>query len=162
VTSSISGIPGHPVQRVTLAGVQLNMAGGRQEPLALDVPEHEAKYPEATMFGALPAFGLYARHVDGLVLAGLQTRWEAPDVRPNLIFDDVRDLTLDGFQAGTATGPAPVVWMNDVVDAFVRGARTAAAELFLRVTGGRSAGIVLTGNDLSRAGTRVEGQVVER
>ncbi len=157
MTSSITGIPGHPVQRVTLSGVQLNMAGGQQEAVALDVPEHEAKYPEATMFGTLPAFGLYARHVDGLLLTGLQTRWEAPDVRPNLIFDDVRDLTLDGFYAGTATGPAPIVWMRDVVDAFVRGGRTAAADLFLRVTGARSSGIILSGNDLSRARTAVEG-----
>jgi hypothetical protein len=133
------------------------MAGGQQEAVALDVPEHEAKYPEATMFGTLPSFGLYARHVDGLLLAGLQTRWEAPDLRPSLIFDDVRDLTLDGFQAGSATGDAPVVWMRDVVDAFVRGARTVAADLFLRVTGARSSEIWLSGNDLSRARTAVEG-----
>jgi hypothetical protein len=133
------------------------MAGGQQAAVALDVPEHEAKYPEATMFGALPSYGLYARHVDGLLLAGLQTRWEAPDVRPSLIFDDVRDLTLDGFHAGTATGPAPVVWMHNVVDAFVRGARTAAADLFLRVTGASSSGIILLANDLSRARKAVEG-----
>jgi len=162
VTSSITGIPGHAVQRVTLSGVQLNMAGAQQEAPTLDVPEHEAKYPEATMFGALPAFGLYARHVEGLVLSGLQTRWEAPDVRPSLIFDDVRDLTLDGFHAGTAAGAAPVVWMHDVADAFVRGARTAAADLFLRVTGARSSGIILSGNDLGRAKRAVEGPAREK
>jgi hypothetical protein len=162
VTSSITGIPGHPVQRVTLHGVQLNMAGGQQEAVALDLPEHEAKYPEATMFGTLPSYGLYARHVEELVLSGLQSRWEAPDVRPNLIFDDVRDLTLDGFQAGTASGQAPVVWMRDVVDAFVRGAKTAAADLFLRVTGARSAGITLSGNDLSRAARAFEGPASEK
>jgi Pectate lyase superfamily protein len=162
VTSSITGIPGHPVRRVTLGAVHLNMAGGQQEPLALEVPEHEAKYPEATMFGTLPSFGLYARHVDGLALTGLQTRSEAPDVRPNLIFDDLRDLTIDGLQAGSAAGAAPVVWMNDVADAFVRGARTVAADLFLRVTGARSSGIVLTGNDLSRARKAVEGPVQQK
>jgi hypothetical protein len=162
MTSSITGIPGHPVQRVTLGGVQLNMAGGQQEAVALDVPEHEGKYPEATMFGTLPSYGLYARHVDGLLLTGLQARWEAPDVRPSLIFDDVRDLTLDGFHAGAATGPAPVVWMRDVADAFVRGARTAAADLFLRVTGARSTGIWLSGNDLSRARKAVEGPAQEK
>ena len=162
VTSSVTGLAGHPVRHVTLSSVQLNMAGGHQEPLTLDVPEHEAKYPEATMFGTLPSFGLYARHVDGLVLTGLQTRWEAPDARPSLIFDDVRDLTLDGFQAGTATGPAPVVWMHDVVEAFVHGARTAAAGVFLRVTGARSSGVVLAGNDLGRAGKTVEGPAQEK
>jgi hypothetical protein len=47
--------------------------------------------------------------------------------------------------------------MRDVVDAFVRGGRTAAADLFLRVTGARSSGIILSGNDLSRAKTAVEG-----
>ena len=78
-------------------------------------------------------------------------------MRPSLIFDDVRDLTLDGFHAGTAAGTAPVVWMHNVVDAFVRGARTAAADLFLRVTGASSSGIILLANDLSRARKAVEG-----
>jgi polygalacturonase len=161
VTSSITGLPGHPVQRITLTSVQIDAAGGHQAPLGLDVPEHDAKYPEATMFGTLPSFGLYARHVQGLVLDGLQTRAAAPDVRPHLVFDDVRDLTLDGFVAGSPTGAAPVVWMKDVVDAFVRGARTTATELFLRVSGA-STGVTLSGNDLGRARKAVEGPVREQ
>jgi hypothetical protein len=54
------------------------------------------------------------------------------------------------------------VWMHDVAEAFVRGARTAAAEVFLRVTGARSSGVVLAGNDLSRARKTVEGPAQEK
>jgi len=102
-------------------------------------------------------------HAAVLVLAAaLPASAATYDVRPSLIFDDVRDLTLDGFHAGTAAGPGPVVWMRGVVDAFVRGARTAPAELFLRVTGGRSSGIILSANDLGRARKAVEGPAEER
>ncbi len=52
---------------------------------------------------------------------------------------------------GFAAGTAPVVWINDVVDAILRGARAAAASLLLRVSGSHSSGIGLLGNDFSRA-----------
>jgi hypothetical protein len=52
--------------------------------------------------------------------------------------------------------------MRDVVDAFVRGARTVPAELFLRVTGARSSGIILSANDVSRARKAVEGRAEQK
>jgi len=73
-----------------------------------------------------------------------------------MVFDDVKDLTIDGFRTDTVAGAAPVIWMNNVVDALVRGARTAAAKTFLRVSGAQSKAIALVGNDLTRATRRVE------
>jgi hypothetical protein len=156
MASSVTGIPGFPVRRVSLSGILLSMEGGNKEPRGLDVPENEAKYPEGTMFGVLPAFGFYGRHVEGLSLVNVQARWENEDQRPALIFDDVKDLTLDGFRADTVAGPAPVVWMNNVADAFVRGARVAAAQLFARVSGPQSQAINFSTNDLSRAARVVD------
>ena len=74
---------------------------------------------------------------------------------------------MDGFRTDTLAGAEPVVWMNNVADALVRGARSAAAPLFLRVSGARSAGVALVGNDFHRATRAVEvrdgpeGRVVE-
>ena len=150
MTSSVTGLPGFPVRRVVLDGITIGMKGGNKEPTGLDVPEHAAKYPEGSMFGQLPSFGLYARHVEGLALSNIHLRWETEDLRPNLVFDDVKDLTVNGFRTDTAAGPAPLVWLNNVADALLQGARTPAAQAFLRVTGESSRGITVLGSDLSR------------
>jgi hypothetical protein len=132
------------------------MEGGNRDSKGLDVPENIEKYPEATMFGALPAFGFYARHAEGITLSNVQLRWNEEDLRPAIVMDDVKDFTLDGFRTDTVAGASPVVWLNNVADAFVRGCRTPAANLFLRVSGAGSKGIVLAGNDLTRAARRLE------
>ena len=41
------------------------------------------------MFGELPAWGLYVRHVDGLTLNNVSLRIKAPDYRPAIVLDDV-------------------------------------------------------------------------
>ena len=61
------GLPGHRVENVTLSDIRIQFAGGGAAKLAAKaVPEHETKYPESRMFGTLPAYGLYCRHVHGL------------------------------------------------------------------------------------------------
>mgnify|MGYP000976194718 CR=1 FL=1 len=89
MTSSVTGIPGHRPERISLSGISISMEGGQREPRGLDVEEHLAKYPEGTMFGVLPAFGFYARHVAELAFSNLHLRWEVEDHRPAMVFDDV-------------------------------------------------------------------------
>jgi len=139
ITSSITGLPGHLVRHVSLENINISMKGGERTAGSLDVPELPEKYPEAWMFGVLPAYGLYARHVEGLTLRNVQVRWEAEDARPAMVFDDARELYIEGFQTGTASGDAPLVRLHNVMGAFIRGARVPpAAKLLLQVTGGES------------------------
>ena len=156
MTSSVTGIPGFKARRVSLSNIMITMEGAVQDPKGLDVPEQIAKYPEGTMFGTLPAFGFYARHAEGIALSNIQLRWDKEDLRPAMIIDDVKDLTIDGFRTDTVAGASPVVWLNNVVDAFIRGSRTAPAQTFLRVSGAESKGITVMGNDFTRAGKSVE------
>ena len=81
LASSITGLEGFPVRDISLADINLTMTGDGAFN-GIEVPEHPDKYPEATMFGSLPAYGLYARHVEGLALRNVSTRWEKPDQRP--------------------------------------------------------------------------------
>jgi polygalacturonase len=150
MASSVTGLPGFPVRRVQLDGLMLGMVGGEREARGLDVPEQETAYPEGHMFGKLPGFGFYARHAEGLTLTNVQTRWETPDVRPAMVFDDVKDLVLDGFRTDTLATTAAALWLNDVAGAMIRGSRTAAARNFVQVRGAGSREIVLTGNDFTR------------
>ena len=59
-----------------------------------DVPEVENQYPEFSMFGELPAWGLYVRHVEGLTLKNVTVIAKDKDYRPAYVFDDVKGLTI--------------------------------------------------------------------
>ncbi|MGA2269444.1 MAG: glycoside hydrolase family 28 protein [Bryobacteraceae bacterium] len=140
IASSITGLLGHPVRNVSLSDINILMYGGEREVRGLDVPELPSQYPEAKMFGILPSYGLYGRHVEGLTLRNVRLGWFQEDVRPAMILDDARDVDLDGFKTSTVAGNQPVVWLNDVVRASVRGCLTAApVEQLVRTTGKTSA-----------------------
>jgi len=91
LASSITGLPGHPVEDVVLKNVTLTMTGGG-DARAGEPPEAEADYPQASMFGPLPAFGLFARHVRGLALKNVRLRTSRPDARPPMVFEDVEPV----------------------------------------------------------------------
>lgn len=156
VTGSITGIPGYRVRSVSLSGVRAEFAGGVKEAGHLGVDELIEKYPEGTMWGVLPAWALYVRHVDGLNLRDFDARWSVDDRRSAAVFDDVADLTVDGFRVASAAGASPVLWLHDVAGALLRGVRPGAGKLGMRVTGTRSRGVVLSGNDWSRVERDVE------
>ena len=70
--------------------------GGTKEDAVRRVEEKPEDYPEFKMFGTLPAYGLYCRHVRGLRLKGVSFRAATPDGRPALITDDVTpSVTLE-------------------------------------------------------------------
>ena len=105
LASSITGLEGHPVRSVTLRNIDIIMVGGGEN-LPIAVPEAEGDYPHAPMFGPLPAYGLYARHVDGLVLRNVHFRTATHDERPAIFVDDVRHLDKDRISArGLRSGP---------------------------------------------------------
>jgi polygalacturonase len=114
--SSITGIPGHAVENVTLENIEILYPGKGNNGLAnmplsrLDeVPEKEAAYPEFSMFGELPAWGFYVRHMDGLTMKNIKLSIEAPDYRPAMIFDNVRNLDMKSVLIIGETKPIHVV-----------------------------------------------------
>lgn len=89
---SITGVPGHPVENVTLRNVSVPFVpAGRPGDEKRVLPENERAYPEAMMFGRYPVWGLYARHVRGLKLEAVDLRMTGgEDLRPKTFFEDVR------------------------------------------------------------------------
>lgn len=103
--ASITGIPGHPVENVTLDNIEISYPGRGNDGLAIlplwrlkNVPEVEAEYPEFSMFGELPAWGFYVRHVEGLTMKNISVQAREKDYRPAFVFDDVDGLQLDQFK----------------------------------------------------------------
>jgi hypothetical protein len=74
-----------------------------------NVPEMTREYPEPSMLGILPAYGLYARHVKGLRVTGVTLKFKVKDERPAVVLDDVTDSRFVGLLAKTAPGVAAVV-----------------------------------------------------
>ena len=89
-SSIISGIPGHPIEDVLLNNIRVySRGGGTKEQAALDPPEKEDTYPEPTMFGELPAYGFFIRHVKGLHMRDVEVSYLKEDLRPAFVLNDV-------------------------------------------------------------------------
>jgi hypothetical protein len=153
VGCSITGLADHPVENVTLQNIRIRFAGGgTAQDAARAVPEKEASYPKGSMFGVLPAYGLYCRHVSGLRLHNLDFAFDQEDARPALVADDVHDLDVFGLRAQLAAGADSLVRLIDVHGALFHGCRlTTEIETFVSVAGSRSSRIALRGNDLRAA-----------
>ena len=64
-----------------------------------DVPEQEKEYPEFSMFGELPCWALYVRHVRGLQLRRLRLTLRDEEFRPALVLDDVEGDRLEQVES---------------------------------------------------------------
>jgi polygalacturonase len=110
LASSITGLPGTEVQDVTLSHIRVdNVLPGRPEWVGRAVPEKESGYPEARMFGMLPASGLYVRHVRDLHLNDLVFSATAGEPRPTVIFDDVVGARVAGLKSTPVSGGMPIL-----------------------------------------------------
>ncbi len=168
---SITGLPGHAVENVSLSNIKLGFeGGGTKKDASKEVPEKAESYPESTMFGVLPAYGFYCRHIRGLKFINVQLQTTASDQRHAVVCENVEDLLIDaldttpptaGFDQNPALlgspGAAATIRLTDAKGVFVRGCRPrTGTELFLNLQGSQSERIVLMANDLSGASKIVE------
>ena len=149
---NITGVPGYSIENVTFSGLHLTFpGGGNQEEAQRVVPELRDRYPEYHMFGTLPAYGIYLRHVKGLTFEDITLDTATPDLRPALVGEDVQDLELSNFRAAGAS-PAALLRLREARQVYLHGCRPLnEVPLFLSVEGAGSRGILLQANDLRRA-----------
>jgi hypothetical protein len=119
--SSITGLPGYPVQDVILENIEITYGGRSNKSIAYiplneigTVPEKRANYPEFSMFGELPSWGLYIRHAEGITLNNVTLRYREADFRPAVVMDDVKRSTVKGLHIPTAA-ETPVILLNNTI-----------------------------------------------
>ena len=90
VGCSITGLSNHPVEDVWLTNITIHHQGGITQ---ADLPkidealqdEKEKEYPEATMWGNLPAKGFYIRHARRINFQNVEVTTAEPDARPEFV-----------------------------------------------------------------------------
>jgi polygalacturonase len=125
VPSSITGLPGHPVKDVVLENIEINYGGAAQKQVAEvtlnnlnSVTENAVGYPEFTMFGELPAWGLYIRHAEGITLKNVKLSYLKDDFRPAIVTDDVNGLKINILSVPSMMAPPLIVLHNTQVTSF--------------------------------------------
>ena len=124
----LQGLPGHPIRDVRLSDIRIESRGGISMAEVAEQPDHlvndfflrtqpdetgvtgprdpfavplrEKAYPEPSMFGLLPASGLYARHVEGLSLRDVDFAFLEADERPLILLDTVSNVQIRSLNSG--------------------------------------------------------------
>ena len=77
-------------------------------------------YPEPGKIGNLPAYGVFARHVQDLELANITVNFSTNDLRPAASFNDIDGLEIDNFKPQVAEGVPATVIAPDVRGLVIR------------------------------------------
>ncbi len=111
--SIISGIPGHSIEDVRLSNIRIYyQGGGTKDQAALDPPEKEDTYPEPTMFGVLPAYGFFIRHVKALSMNDVEVSYLREDARPPFVMNDIKGADFYRLRAQHAVDLPTFVLKN--------------------------------------------------
>ena len=87
---SITGLPGYPVRNVWISNVSIHHKGGVKKDQLTEIAdsianEKAADYPEATMWGNLPAKGFFVRHARNVQFSNIHVSTVDEDVRPDFV-----------------------------------------------------------------------------
>lgn len=122
---SVTGTPETIIEDVVFSNMHVTYAGGgtAEHAARRDIPELERESPNGHMFGVLPAYGLFARHVRGLRLCNVDFDVEREDRRFAVYGEDLEGLDIHGLRvAAHPESPAPI-YLNNVRGVLVTGVR---------------------------------------
>jgi polygalacturonase len=150
---SITGLPGQCVRDLTLSDIRISVTGGGiAEQASKEIPELDHQYPRSDMFGELPAYGLFCRHIKNLMVNGLHFSLDDVDQRPAIVAVDADGFDLVSLRAFPPSGNQPVILLHDVREVLMSGARALPrTKKFLALRGQGTRNVHLVGNDLCEA-----------
>lgn len=101
--STIMGEPNSKIENVFLRNIEIVFAGGATkekasssiQELSKQVDHRFGRYPEFSVFGELPAWGLLVRHVDGIKMENIKLVLGSPDYRNAIIFDKANNVKIN-------------------------------------------------------------------
>ena len=145
---SITGLPSFPARNILLSNMRLTFKGGGTEELALrKIEEFPDKYPEFGMFGLLPSYGLFCRHVSGLTMENIDLSYELPDYRPALYLNDVKDSGISDLRAFSEEKAGSLIVIDSSQNIVIRDCNTFRKTVILANIKNRSTGISFINNN---------------
>ena len=106
----VTGMPGQPLRNISLSNIRLQYRGGGKAELAKkEYREQGTNYPEPKFAKETPAFGLYARHVDGIEVDNVSFTTIKPDYRPAIMLDDVKNERITNIKADVQKGSKLII-----------------------------------------------------
>ena len=125
LSSELSGIPGYPIEDMKLSNIYVETAGGGTAEMAqIQPPERENGYPEPGMFGPMPAYGFFLRHMRNLEMSHVEIAAKTADARPAIYLADVE--RTDFFAITAARAAAGAFALHNVKDLRIGWSRAAA------------------------------------
>jgi len=113
--SLITGIPGYPIENITIDHLLIAYKGGGSFKGDIEsVPELIKEYPDSDMFGAIPSWGFYVRHAKNLKLQDIDLTLEHPEKRNAFIFEDVAQLWIRAVTASRSEEAPAILHFKDV------------------------------------------------
>src|SRR5215510_10595990 len=114
--SIISGIPGQDIEDITIGNIRIYYkGGGTKQQAALEPPEKANDYPEPAMFGEIPAYGFFVRHVRGLEMSAIRVSYAKEDLRAPFMLTNAKSVDLRDIKAQHTPG-VPTFILKDVED----------------------------------------------
>jgi polygalacturonase len=112
--SIVAGLPEAPVEDVRISNLTVvHGGGGRAADAQRQLPENADHYPEPSMFGVTPAYGLYVRHARNLQVHHADLRSVSREGRPPVVLDDVDGAGFDHVRFAHDAA-APTFVLQDV------------------------------------------------
>ncbi len=149
VGCSITGIPGHPAEHITLQNISIGYTGGGTADLiSRDIPQVEKNYPEFGMFGPLPSYGFYVRHANNIRFENIELEYESIDQRPAFKFEDVQNLDLVDVDGEAEQDIPALILMNEVRNAHITSCRPGNKMKFF-INARKSSKIGIMNNDFT-------------
>ena len=87
----ITGMERYPIRNVSLSNIRIQYRGGGKK-VTKPYREQGTNYPEPRWAGPTPAYGLFARHADGIRLHNVQFELMRQDERPDIVLEDVKNF----------------------------------------------------------------------
>lgn len=139
------------LENISFDNVHITFPGGgtTEQAAVRDVPKVAGEYYE---IGIPPAYGMYARNVQGLSLHNIRFAMASPDQRPALILDNVKDATINGLSAQGQKSAESLLRFINTRDVLVSALRVLTPVInLLQAEGKECANIKIEGGDLSKA-----------
>lgn len=123
---SITGVPDHIIENIRLENIKITYPGKGSKARAYaplsrldDIPEMVRDYPEFSMFGELPAWGFYVRHVKDISMENISIEIKEKDYRPAMVFDDVENVKIEGLSINGDDKKEPII-LNKVENSNIK------------------------------------------